>query len=81
MADFSLHPIVSYTPAGLTLGFSTEEAVGSDGEGSIKKVKVSMKPSVFTMVEHKPGIARYSDFSRKAKNLDSYVTQPLPHKN
>lgn len=80
MADFSFHPIVSYTPAGLTLGFS-KEAVGGDGEGSIKKVKVSMKPSVFTMVEHKPGIARYSDFSTKAKNLDSYVTQPLPHKN
>lgn len=38
-----------------------------------------MEPLIVTMLEHRSGVARYPEFSRKAPNLDFYVT--LPHKN
>ena len=37
MAGFSLNSIIGKTTAGLTLGFSIEETIGSGGDSGMKK--------------------------------------------
>lgn len=37
-------------------------------------------PLIVFMLEHRPGVTRYSGFSREAKNLGFYVTYSLPIK-
>lgn len=46
MVDFSLNSIISKTAAGLIVGFSIEETIGSVWDSGNEKVKVSIKASI-----------------------------------
>lgn len=63
MFDFSLSYIVCKTIAGLILGFSTEETIGSGGTVAVRNRRFLLRLQlIVVMLKHGPGIARYSDF-------------------
>lgn len=51
------------------------------GTVAMRKWRFQLRlPLIVSRLEHRPGVARYSGFSREAKNLDFYVTYSLPIK-
>lgn len=46
MVEFSLNSIISKTAAGLTLGFSIEETIGSVRDSGNEKVEVPIEASI-----------------------------------
>lgn len=81
MLDFSLNSIVSKTAAGLTLVSALRRQWGMSGIVATRKWRFQLRLRlIVAMLQHRPDVARYSGFSRKAKTLDFYVTYSLPIK-